>query len=122
MNLRWCLAIVLCFAPIGYVGAEEPAGNAHQGWLFWCNRASTCPSVGACPNDYVCKPMPSICSVSRCGGIDDYCRKPPPCVPALPRCGSPDDYCRKALPVLLCPPLSPYLRCGPCDGVGDKRR
>ena len=28
----------------------------------------------------------------------------------------PDDYCRKPLPTLLCPPLSPYLQCGPPNG------
>jgi hypothetical protein len=116
MRVHSWLGLTLCLACSGQVGADLPAGNVqpHSHWVR--NGARTCPPVGACPNDYVRKPFPSILPIPRCGTTDDYCRKPLPSVPAVPRCGGPNDYCRKPLPNLLCPPLSPYLQCGPTDG------
>jgi hypothetical protein len=117
MKLRYCIGVLGCLVLAGYVGADPP----HPFWRGWC--APLCPSTGCCPDDYVRKPLPCV-PVIRCGGPDDYCRKPLPCVPVI-RCGGPDDYCRKPLPCLLCPPLTPYLQCGPSDGscsVCDKRR
>lgn len=124
MTVRISLGILLSMAWVSFAGADPPIATARPFWQHWWS-TSACPPVGCCPNDYVRKPMPAIGPVPRCGGVDDYCRKPLPCVPTVPRCGMPDDYCRKALPWLLCPPLSPFLQCGPsadCCTVGGQRR
>lgn len=94
-------------------------------WIWpWTNAGKTCPPIGCCPDDYCRKPCPVIVPVPRCGGPDDYCRKPMPCITDIPRCGTCDDYCRKPLPCLLCPPLTPYLKCGSpneCNSVFHRR-
>ena len=113
MARRWFIGFMLCFASVGYVIADPSPGP------FWhCLYRPLCPPTGCCPNDYVHKPFPTICPIPCCGGPDDYCRKPFPCVPTQ-HYGGPDDYCRKPFPTLLCPPLSPYLQCGPSDGPCD---
>jgi hypothetical protein len=121
MKARWCVGLVLGLACIGRIQADPPdAAPRHFSLRWW-----TCPCIGHCPDDYVRKPFPAICPISPCGTTDDYCRKPFPCNLAIPHCGGPDDYCRKPLPCLLCPPLSPYLQCGPpddgCPGRGKHR-
>ena len=116
MSVRWFLGVVLSLACAGTLHAEPPTTSN-----WWCGLGKwtwtqNCPSTGCCPDEYMRKPFPSICPVCYCGGPDDYCRKPLPCVPALPYCGGPDDYCCKPMPCLLCPPLTPWLQCGPADG------
>ncbi|HZZ82712.1 MAG TPA: hypothetical protein VFE62_29710 [Gemmataceae bacterium] len=103
---RGCVVgLLLCLLSTGIVFADGPAPR----WRFWLG-APVCPPTGCCPNDYLPKPLPCVPRVP-CGGPDDYCKKPLPCVPRVP-CGGPDDYCKKPLPCLLCPPVSPFLRCG----------
>ena len=124
MPIRFILGILLGLAWVSLASADPPAATTRPFWQrLW--PTTCCPPVGCCPDDYVRKPMPSICPLPRCGTVDDYCRKPQPCVPALPRCGLPDDYCRKTLPCLLCPTLSPYLQCGTpedrCPDCGRRR-
>jgi hypothetical protein len=116
MRVHWCVGLLLCLAWADHVNAQPQAQPRRPCWHDWCNWAPLCPPVGCCPDDYVRKPFPSLCPTPCCGGPDDYCRKPLPCVPAVPCCGGPDDYCRKPLPCLLCPPITPYLQCGPADG------
>jgi hypothetical protein len=116
--LKHCwIAVLLGLVWAGSVAATDPQvwGLPHL-WRPWWNGGRVCPSVGCCPDDYCRKPMPCICPVPRCGSCDDYCRKPMPCLCPVPRCGSCDDYCHKPLPCLLCPPLTPYLQCGPDPG------
>ena len=121
MKSRYIGILLLGLMLVGSAVADGP----RPFWQSLWNRGSVCPPTGCCPNDYVHKPIPSICPLPRCGGPDDYCRKPMPCVPNLPRCGGPDDYCRKAMPCLLCPPISPYLQCGSpedqCPVCGKRR-
>src|SRR6516164_3072689 len=114
MRIRFCIGLLLGIACVGHVAADPPTAAPRHFWQHWWTQA--CPPVGCCPDDYVRKPMPPICPLPCGGGPDDYCRKPMPCVPPLPH-GGPDDYCRKPLPCLLCPPLSPYLQCGPSHGA-----
>jgi len=114
MTTRTCIGFVLSLALACSALAEPPvdAPRPHllSHWLWTRN----CPPTGCCPDDYCRKPLP-IVPLVHCGGHDDYCRKPLPTVP-LVHCGGHDDYCRKPLPTLLCPPLSPYLQCGPPNG------
>jgi len=118
MNWRHCLSVAILLTSVGNILADPPSSPLHRWW------ARVCPSTGCCPDDYVRKPMPSVC-VPLCGGVDDYCRKPFPCLTPVGRCGSVDDYCHKSLPCLLCPPLTPYLQCHPyedrCTSCGHRR-
>ena len=114
MNWRYCIGWAVCLTWAGFVAADPPMATPRPFWQCWLYRP-LCPPVGCCPDDYARKPYPSIYQVGHCGGVDDYCRKPIPSVP-LTHCGGPDDYCRKPLPTLLCPPPSPYLQCGGCEG------
>ena len=119
MSKRWCLGIALCCACAAHICADPPDGTLDphvHGWRPW---ARICPSVGCCPDDYVHKPLPPNLGIPRCGTADDYHRKPLPPAPPVPRCDGPNDYCRKLLPYLLCPPVSPYLQCGPSNGKCD---
>ena len=117
MTVRISIGVLLALACASLVSADPPAGTSRPFWQhLWST--SACPPVGGCPDDYVRKPMPSICPLPCGGSVDDYCRKPLPCIPALPRCGTPDDYCRKPLPCLLCPPLTPCPSSGPCEVNG----
>ena len=109
MTLR-TLTVLLAFLWVGQATAQSPQPKCF-GFLW--TRSSVCPSIACCPDDYRSKPIPSILPILRCGVCDDYCKKPMPCVMNIPRCGTCDDYCRKPLPILLCPSLSPFLRCAP---------
>ena len=136
MRMQCCICVLLGLACVSHVAADPPSPLSplpegegkgvralHHFWQHWWTRA--CPSVGCCPDDYVRKPMPPICPLPCHGGPDDYCRKPMPYIRPVPCGGSVDDYCRKPLPCLLCPPLSPYLQCGPSHAACaecDKRR
>jgi hypothetical protein len=72
------------------------------------------PRLCGCPDDYCCKPMPSI-YVLRCGMPDDYCHKPFPSAHLLWCCGGVDDYNRKPYPSLCRPLCTDYYSCGtPC--------
>lgn len=103
-------SFMLCLIAAGTVVAQTPPQQ--QGW-FGRSLGTVCPPYACAPDDYCRKPLPTLCPEPRCHGADDYCRKPLPCLGAVPRDGSCDDYCRKPLPTLLCPPLLPYLNCGP---------
>lgn len=114
MGLRILTVLVSLVCVVGQGLAQHPARQT-----TWPSSAAgcakTCPSIGCCIDDYCRKAFPMILNVSRCGSPDDYCRKIIPCLTdVFGGCGC-DDYCRKALPNLLCPPQSPYLRCGPCE-------
>src|SRR5262245_4973331 len=106
------LILIVSLTCTGMAAADPPK------WT----KASCCPNLGCCPDDYCKKPCPSICPVPCCGGPCDYCRKPFPYIAEVGRCGGPNDYCRKPMPCLLCPPTSPYLQCGTSDtGCCSKR-
>jgi hypothetical protein len=112
MTGRACIGMMICLTWAGHVVADPPVVTSHSS-CHWFQYKPVCPSVGCCPDDYVRKPLPWLSPIACCGGPDDYCRKPFPTNLGVPTCGGPDDYCRKPLPRLLCPPWSPYLRCGP---------
>ena len=124
-NRSWILLLIL-LAGAGCANPER--GDRVRGLLVDCPwlRTRECPPLPCCPDDYVCKPQPRICPVRYCGECDDYCVKPMPCIANICRCGSCDDYCAKSLPCLLCPPLTPYLQCGPpeehCAACGKCKR
>jgi hypothetical protein len=108
---RLPLAVILMLIWTGMNMAQSPCSEKKH-----CLSATNgCHSLGCCPDDYRRKPCPAIYPIGHCGGCNDYCRKAMPCIGDIARCGSCDDYCRKPLPTLLCPPCSPYLRCGPAD-------
>src|SRR5438105_10690438 len=112
VTMGWrILNLLLCLACVGHAAAQTP--HSKDSCNAFCTRINGCPKLDCCPDDYCHKSCPTIIPVPRCGGPDDYCRKAAPCIPDLTRCCGPDDYCRKSLPCLLCPPLSPYLQCGP---------
>lgn len=64
----------------------------------------------SCPDDYVCKPAPSVCAVPSCCP-DTYCPKPCLVLPCPTKCCCPDDYCPKPLPSLCRPISNAWYKC-----------
>ena len=104
-------ALLVCLLVADHAAAQHPPAPRHPWHGIW-SMLNGCPPLGCCPDDYCRKPMPAA-PPRDCGGADDYCRKPMPCISSIPRSCICDDYCRKPLPTMLCPPLTPYLQCGP---------
>lgn len=109
MWLRLCVLLLIGLACTGCAGSDC-CKLCNCSWF----KTTKCPPAPCCPDDYKCKPLPSVC-VPRDGTCPDYCAKMLPCTPPISRCGTCDDYCAKTLPCLLCPPLSRWLQCGAAD-------
>jgi hypothetical protein len=111
--MRSCLSLVAVLLVCGpFAQAEEPR-------LLFDGCHWTLPKLGDewrqrrcwCPDDYRCKPLPTVPPNAR-GCVDDYCPKSLPRVPCNPR-GCVDDYYPKDCPLFLGPLCAPWYRCGP---------
>lgn len=107
-----CPAILVAVALLAAQPAFTFAGEVHsdegkRASKIECgvSRSSCC-----CPNDYVCKPTPSVCAVGNCCP-DTYCPKPCLALPCPANCCCPDDYCPKPLPSLCRPISNAWYKC-----------
>jgi hypothetical protein len=113
--MRATLVTVLA-AQIGIMSWSQAARAGDHSraclWGWWRSCGAACC---ACPNDYVCKPLPcpppGSCAAPYC-----YDAKPIP-VPACRVCGCDDTYCSKPLPPWPCA-CEPWYRCVPTQRGG----